>query len=102
MSPADVIIIACLPAVAEEILFRGGLVGLLGWTLPSVIATGAVFGVLHASGGRNYASAIFAGNVGILYGIVYLQTGSLTAAMLAHCVGNSASAATWLYTQKQR
>lgn len=102
MSPADIIVIACWPAVAEEVLFRGGLVGLLGWTMPAVVVSGVVFGVLHATGGRNYASAAFATSVGILYGTVYLQTGSLSAAMLAHCVGNASSAAAWLHARESR
>ena len=95
----DVAVIALAPAVSEELLFRGALVGTLGPSPASICAVAAIFGALHVSGGRNYASGAFATAVGVLYGYVYVVTGSVWAAALSHSTGNLTSAAAWLAQQ---
>ena len=70
LSATDIAVVACVPAASEEILFRGGLVSLLGFSYPAVAVSGIVFGALHVSGGRNAASGFFATVAGILYGWV--------------------------------
>lgn len=99
MRNQDIALIAGLPAAAEEVLFRGAVVGNLGGTPGAVAVAALIFGYLHVSGLRNYASGIFAGAAGAAYGFVYISTGSVYPAIVAHVVGNMTSAATWIHTQ---
>lgn len=99
MRSRDVALVASLPAATEEILFRGAVVGNLGGTPGAVAVAALIFGYLHISGPRNYASGLFAGAAGAAYGFVYISTGSVWAAAVAHVVGNLTSAATWIHTQ---
>lgn len=98
MGPADIALIACLPAVSEEVLFRGAVVGNLGGGTGAVALVALIFGYLHVSGPRNYASGIFAAVAGLAYGMVYISSASVVAAAVAHCVGNVSSASVWLAT----
>lgn len=98
MGAADIVQIACLPAVSEEILFRGAVVGNLGGGTGAVALVALLFGYLHVSGPRNYASGIFAGIAGLVYGLVFTYSASVLAPAVAHCVGNLSSAAVWLAT----
>jgi uncharacterized protein len=102
MDAADIALIACLPAVSEEILFRGAVVGNLGGGTGAVLLVALLFGYLHVSGPRNYASGIFAGVAGVVYGLVYVSSASVLAAAVAHCVGNLSSAAVWLGTSAKQ
>lgn len=102
MEPADIAFIACLPAVSEEILFRGAVVGNLGGGAGAVVLVALIFGYLHVSGPRNYASGIFAAVAGVAYGMVYIYSASVLAAALAHCVGNLSSASVWLATSTKK
>lgn len=99
MRSRDVALVASLPAATEEILFRGAVVGNLGGTPGAAALAAIIFGYLHISGPRNYASGLFAGAAGVAYGAVYITTGSVWAAAAAHVVGNLTSAATWIHTQ---
>ena len=102
MEPADIALIACLPAVSEEILFRGAVVGNLGGGTGAVALVALIFGYLHVSGPRNYASGVFAAIAGVAYGMVYVSSASVLAAAVAHCVGNISSASVWLVTSTER
>ncbi len=51
---------------------------------------GATFGVLHNSGGRNWAFAGWATAVGALYGAAFLATGNIAVPMGAHVLSNVA------------
>jgi membrane protease YdiL (CAAX protease family) len=98
MSASDIALVACFPAIMEEILFRGAVVGNLGGTTGAVAFVSLLFGYLHVSGPRNYASGIFAAAAGAAYGLVYISSQSVLAAAFAHCVGNATSAASWLFS----
>ena len=152
LSGADLLWLAALPGISEELLFRGALIPALSpdWCancctaicrhrddqaslLPvlepsldhpdlsllmpfsvvlftvsctkscrrGVLAAGAVFGLLHNSGGRNLAFAGWAAVVGSVYGAVYLQTGDIGVPMGAHVLANLAGAVLWLSAQKK-
>ena len=92
----DVVTVSVLPAVAEETLFRGVLLPALGGGPVGVVGAGAVFGALHAGGGRNAAFAAWAAVVGCLYGGCAAATGDVSVAMTAHAIANVASASLWL------
>jgi uncharacterized protein len=99
LSAYEIFIVACIPAFSEEMVFRGALVGLIGPSPLSVLSVALLFGTLHVSGGRNFSSGVFATYAGLLYGVIYVVTGSVWAAVLSHCVGNVTSAASWLLEQ---
>ncbi len=80
--------LAVLPAVAEELLFRGLIQGaLIGWLgpLPAVIATAALFGTLH--GDPAHAGSAFV--LGLYLGVVMWTARSVWPAMLAHAINNT-------------
>ena len=62
----------------------------------AVVASGAVFGALHAGGGRSAAFAAWASLVGVAAGAAAVATGDVATAMLAHALANYASATLWL------
>ncbi|KAF6264969.1 hypothetical protein COO60DRAFT_1694712, partial [Scenedesmus sp. NREL 46B-D3] len=92
----DVLLVALLTGVSEELLFRGGLVPLTWPDYRGVLLSGVVFGVLHLGGGRNAAFAGWATAVGWLYGGVFLASGgNVWVPAGAHALANLASAAVW-------
>ena len=92
----DLVTVSALPAVAEEALFRGCVIPALGGGPLGVVASGAVFGVLHVGGGRNAAFAAWASAVGCLYGACAVGCGDVSVAIAAHAMANYASATMWL------
>lgn len=83
-----ILVLAVLPAITEEALFRGylltGLERAAGRT-GAVCACAFLFGLLHVSPVRVLATTL----LGVLFGFVCLTTGSLGYAMLAHLLNNS-------------
>src|SRR6185295_3681321 len=82
-----------LAAILEELSFRGWLmtrfaeVGFFGrrWWLVSVIATSALFGIVHAY--QSLSGIVATGLTGLLFGALYLATGrNLWACIVAHGV----------------
>ncbi|XP_029122367.1 uncharacterized protein [Elaeis guineensis] len=59
LQPLDCVIVAFLPGISEELLFRGALLPLFGLNWKSALAIGAIFGGLHLGGGRRYSYAIW-------------------------------------------
>ncbi len=70
------------------------------WHRRGVLIAGIGFGILHNSGGRNWAFAGWASLVGILYGFAFLVTQDLYVAMGAHSLANMVSASVWLQNNK--
>eukprot|EP00775_Hariotina_reticulata_P006211 gene6213-6447_t len=98
----DIAFVALLTGLSEELLFRGGLIPA---TLPDyrgVLVSGLLFGVLHVTGGRNGAFAVWATLVGWLYGAVFLATSNVWVAAGAHSLANFASAAIWKKGSEQQ
>ncbi|KAI3431463.1 hypothetical protein D9Q98_004515 [Chlorella vulgaris] len=95
LSAADVVLVGALPAVSEELLFRGALIPAVYPDWRGVVIAGLAFGVLHNSGGRNPAFAVWASVVGCAYGALFLATGTVACPVLAHSLSNIASAALW-------
>lgn len=98
----EVLAVASLPAVSEEMLFRWALIPAIYPDWRGVVISGVVFGVLHLNGGRNAAFALWASTIGILYGSLYLHSqGSLIVPILAHATANISSAQTWLNSKSR-
>lgn len=99
--PADVVVVSLLPALAEELLFRGALLPAVSPDWRGAAVAGVVFGALHVNGGRNAAFGAWAAAVGGAYGALFLATGNLWAPAAAHAAANAASAAAWLAGRKK-
>ena len=82
--PGDLLVIALLAGVGEELLFRGLIQGgLARWwgEWPALGVASVVFGLAHC---MTRAYAVFATVLGFLLGWLVLVTGDLTAAIVAH------------------
>lgn len=95
-SALDVILVATLPAISEEYLFRGALLPTIYPDWRGALISGCVFGSLHLTGNRNAAFAVWASIVGFAYGIAFLMTENLAVPIMAHSISNIASAVLWL------
>jgi membrane protease YdiL (CAAX protease family) len=91
----DVALVALLSGASEELLFRWALITATWPDAKGVLLSGAVFGVLHISGGRNAAFAAWSTAVGCLYGAAFLATGNVWVPAGAHALANFAAAAVW-------
>lgn len=84
----SVALIAILPGICEELLFRGFILSGLSKRLHpglSVVLTGFLFGLLHLDPYRFLLVSV----LGILFGFMVLKTGSILTGMLAHMTNNS-------------
>ena len=89
--PLGVATIALLGPVAEELCFRGAVIGGMlrqgcrPWM--AVVVSALLFGLIH----MNPAQVPFAAAMGLMLGVLYLRTGSLLLPILVHVVNNSLS-----------
>ena len=77
------VLVICLAPIYEEAFSRGFVLGGLSahWgLLPAFVVSASVFSALHADLGSLVPFAL----AGIVLGVVYLRTGSLTAASMTH------------------
>jgi uncharacterized protein len=91
----DLIWLALLPGLSEELLFRGVMLPSLGLNEVGVMATSLCFGVLHMSGRDQWPYAIWATIVGAALGFSALMTGNLMVPVMAHIVANLLSGFCW-------
>ncbi len=85
---ANLLLIAVLPGICEELLFRGALLGLARDGLPDGVAVAVVavaFGILHLDAPRLLPTA----TLGVVLGLLVLRTNSLVPAILAHMANNA-------------
>ncbi|GAB2280568.1 hypothetical protein Dimus_015195 [Dionaea muscipula] len=95
LEPFDYLIVAFLPGIGEELLFRGALLPVFGFDWKSVFAVGAIFGVLHLGSGRKYPFAIWATFVGLAYGYATIVSSSVVVPMASHALNNLIGALVW-------
>ncbi len=84
-------------APAEELVFRGAILGRLGKTfapIGAIVGSSAIFGLLHVlnfTGGLvgAFAAAAVIGIVSLLWGFAYERTGNLAVPMLIHGLYNA-------------
>ncbi len=85
LSAGQILILAGLSSLGEEILFRGLLTPFLG-----VIGSSILFGVLHqVRGPARWVWISWATVVGLILGAIFAATGSLVGPLLAHAVVNA-------------
>ena len=85
-SPLELVLLAALAGVAEEILFRGVLQAGLARVLPetwALVVASAAFGLAHFI---TPTYAVLAGLAGLYLGGLFLLQGNLTAPIVAHAV----------------
>jgi membrane protease YdiL (CAAX protease family) len=88
--PVQVVLIAVLAPISEEICFRGFLYGGLRQRLPRIAAAflaGFVFGGLHALTGISAVPPLMA--FGVILSLLYEKTGSILPGILLHMLNNS-------------
>jgi membrane protease YdiL (CAAX protease family) len=84
ISNPGIVIIALLSAIGEELLFRGLLEPWLG-----LVPQALLFGVLHyLPGSSRWVWMVWATAMGLVLGVVFHLTGSLTGAIAAHALVN--------------
>ncbi|KAI7741718.1 hypothetical protein M8C21_026518 [Ambrosia artemisiifolia] len=98
LEPLDYAIVAFLPGVSEELLFRGALLPLFGINLISASAVAALFGILHLGSGRKFSFAIWATFVGLAYGYATILSSSLLVPMASHGINNLIGGIVWRLT----
>lgn len=82
----NVMYIALVPAICEEFLFRGMILGNLlpyGKTV-AIIGSAVLFGLMHQQIYQIFYTTV----AGIVFGLIYVNTGSLWCGMLFHFVNN--------------
>lgn len=80
LAPTDVVVIALLSGVSEELFFRGVLLAEIG-----LVGSSLVFGLLHA---LTWAYAAWAALIGTGFGLLALHGGSLVTPVVAHVTYN--------------
>ncbi len=98
----NLVIIALLPAIGEELLFRGILQRLFGELTRnlhlSILITSIIFSAIH----MQFYGFLPRMMLGMLFGYLLYWTGSLWVPMLAHFVNNGAAVVfAWIATQKE-
>ena len=83
----NVVIYAVLPAVVEELVFRGWFISALqpAGERCALIASALLFGLAHG----NLTQMPFAFMLGLLFGWLFLRTGRLWPSMLVHFLNNA-------------
>ncbi|WVZ25577.1 hypothetical protein V8G54_004121 [Vigna mungo] len=84
LQPLDYIVVAFLPGISEELLFRGAILPLLGTNWNSIGIAALIFGILHLGNGRKYSFAIWATFVGLAYGYATILSSSVAVPMASH------------------
>jgi hypothetical protein len=87
--PIQILMVAIAAPVAEEISFRGFLFGGLRTRMPAIVAalaSGALFGALHAPSGVSAVPQLMA--FGMILALLYDKTGSIVPGMMLHVLNN--------------
>ncbi|VVB04101.1 unnamed protein product [Arabis nemorensis] len=100
LEPLDYLVVAILPGISEELLFRGALMPLFGTNWNGIVAAGLIFGFLHLGSGRKYSFAVWASIVGIVYGYAAVLSSSLVVPMASHALNNLVGGLVWRHTSK--
>jgi uncharacterized protein len=97
ISPIDVFWLGLLPALSEEILFRGVMLPAIGLDSIGILLSSACFGVLHMGSTSQWPYAVWAGGIGAIFGIAYVETGNLLVPIVAHAIANWLSGIIWKF-----
>lgn len=98
----DIMWLALLPGLSEELLFRGVMLPALGFDIPALVLSSLCFGILHLSGVQQWPYAVWATVVGLLLGYSALATGNLLVPITAHIITNLVSSYMWKLDGKNK
>ena len=80
----EIVVLAAASSIGEEMFFRGALIPVVG-----LIGSSAIFALLHIGPrARHLPWTISSFVVGLVFGLLYLWTGDLTGAVVAHFTVN--------------
>ena len=96
----DLIWLGLLPALSEELLFRGVMLPAFGLTFEAVIISSLCFGVLHLSSPKQWSYVAWATIVGVLLGYSALVTHNLVVPVVAHMATNLISSSIWKWRDR--
>ncbi|KAK2972197.1 hypothetical protein RJ640_030742, partial [Escallonia rubra] len=102
LEPLDYIIVAFLPGISEELLFRGAMLPLFGLNWKSALLVAVIFGFLHLGSGRKYSFALWATFVGFAYGYATIVSSSIIVPMASHAANNLIGGLLWRYTSSSQ
>ncbi|KAG0455245.1 hypothetical protein HPP92_024537 [Vanilla planifolia] len=102
LQPLDFVVVSVFSGISEELLFRGALLPLLGLSWKCALIVGAIFGVLHLSGGRSYSIAIWASFVGFTYGMATIVSSNVIVPMASHSLNNLIGGILWRFTSSSQ
>lgn len=94
-----VLVMAVMPAVGEELMFRGFIFGTLKrrWrVLPAMLVTAAIFGIYHMSLSKFFTTAL----LGFMLVYVVEKTGSIFCSMLMHFCNNLVAVVVMKYSEQ--
>ncbi|MGL5081136.1 MAG: lysostaphin resistance A-like protein [Microcoleaceae cyanobacterium] len=91
----DLIWLGLLPGLSEELLFRGVMLGAIGFDDVGLIISSLCFGILHFSGSQQWPYVIWATVVGLALGYAGIATGNLLVPIIAHVCTNFVSGCLW-------
>ena len=94
-----VLVMAVMPAVGEELMFRGFIFGTLKrrWrVLPAMLVTSAIFGIYHMSLSKFFTTAL----LGFMLVYVVEKTGSIFCSMLMHFCNNLVAVVVMKYSEQ--
>ncbi len=89
-------VLAVLPAICEELLFRGYILDGLSrrWgAVAGIVASGVLFGVFHVDPFRLIPASL----LGMLFGVIVYRKGSIFYGMIAHMTNNGCALAVSLF-----
>ena len=93
------VLVAVMPAVGEELMFRGFIFGTLKrrWrVLPAMLVTAAIFGIYHMSLSKFFTTAL----LGFMLVYVVEKTGSIFCSMLMHFCNNLVAVVVMKYSEQ--
>lgn len=97
---ANLIVVALLPAICEEIFFRGALLKILFQYTKSphwaILLSGVIFSLFH----WQFYGFIPRAGMGIFFGYLLLYSGSLWLPIIAHFVNNALAVIVYYYINK--
>lgn len=91
----DLLWLGLLPALSEELLFRGVMLPAFGSGAIALVLSSVIFGVLHWGSREQWPYGLWATTIGFLLGGAAIATGNLYVSVLAHGCTNWIAAIVW-------
>ncbi|MEN9206823.1 MAG: type II CAAX endopeptidase family protein [Gloeomargarita sp. GMQP_bins_120] len=97
----DLLWLALLPALSEELLFRGVILAALTPPWLALLVSSTCFGILHMGSWRQWPYGLWATLIGLALGSTVLWRENLLVSVVAHAVTNGLSAVLWKWEHRR-